>query len=116
MPHPQSQGKKNFISLPAMNVLFSFLTARAFDRYSGVMQQLNAHDNAIISLRGVHKAFGPKVILNNISLDILQGEVLLIIGKSGTGKSVILKNMSGLMEPDAGTILIQGEPLPASPA
>ncbi|WP_114391898.1 ABC transporter ATP-binding protein [Oleisolibacter albus] len=62
-----------------------------------------------ISLRGVKKAFGPKVVLNGIDLDVMPGESLVIIGGSGTGKSVLLKCILGLLEPDAGRIFIDGE-------
>ncbi|MEE9455192.1 MAG: ATP-binding cassette domain-containing protein [Paracoccaceae bacterium] len=61
-----------------------------------------------ISLRGVHKSFGDKHVLAGVNLDILSGESMVIIGGSGTGKSVLLKCVLGLMQPDAGTILIDG--------
>ncbi len=63
----------------------------------------------VISIRNVHKKFGSKVVLNGVSLDIYPGEILYIIGKSGTGKSVMLKNITGLMKPDKGEITIQGK-------
>ncbi len=63
-----------------------------------------------ISLRGVKKSFGAKVVLDGIDLDIMTGESMVIIGGSGTGKSVLLKCILGLMTPDAGEILIDGKP------
>jgi len=63
-----------------------------------------------ISLRGVKKAFGPKVVLDGIDLDVMTGESLVIIGGSGSGKSVLLKCILGLITPDAGEILIDGQP------
>ncbi len=63
-----------------------------------------------ISLRGVHKSFGSKHVLAGVDLDIPAGESMVIIGGSGTGKSVLLKCILGIMRPDAGEILIDGKP------
>ncbi len=62
-----------------------------------------------IELRDIHKAFGPKVVLNGITTTVNKGESLVIIGGSGTGKSVTLKCILGLMQPDSGQILIDGQ-------
>ncbi len=59
-----------------------------------------------ISIRNLKKSFGPKHILKGVSLDIYEGEILYIIGKSGTGKSVMLKHISALMRPDSGQVII----------
>ncbi|MBV6492805.1 MAG: putative ribonucleotide transport ATP-binding protein mkl [Turneriella sp.] len=61
-----------------------------------------------VKLENVYKSFGPKHILRGINLDIQRGEIIYIIGKSGSGKSVTLKNITGLMRPDNGRILIDG--------
>ncbi len=66
-------------------------------------------DNAIISLRGVRKSFKDITVLDDIDLDIQPGESHIVIGLSGAGKSVLLKCILGLLRPDAGTILINGE-------
>lgn len=55
------------------------------------------------------KSFGERRILNDISFKIPQGQIVFFLGQSGTGKSVLLKNIVGLMKPEAGQILIQGE-------
>lgn len=60
----------------------------------------------VVSIKNIHKRFGPKVVLDGVSLDIYKGEIIYIIGKSGTGKSVMLKNITGLMKPDKGEIFI----------
>jgi len=65
--------------------------------------------NPIVSFRGIHKSFGPKLIYAGLDLDVYPGETLTIIGGSGTGKSVMLKCLIGLMRPDAGTIQAFGE-------
>jgi len=62
-----------------------------------------------IRLRGVKKAFGPKVVLNGIDLDVGRGESVVIIGGSGTGKSVMLKCILGLLEADEGSITVDGQ-------
>ena len=67
--------------------------------------------DSVVELRNVHKAFGDKKVLEGVSLDIKKGEVFYIIGKSGSGKSVILKHITRLMEPDAGDILLFGKAL-----
>ncbi len=61
-----------------------------------------------ISLRGVCKRFGPKIVLNGIDLDIAPAESMVIIGGSGTGKSVMLKCILGLLKPDSGRIEVDG--------
>jgi phospholipid/cholesterol/gamma-HCH transport system ATP-binding protein len=62
-----------------------------------------------ISLRGVTKAFGPKKVLQGIDLDVAKGESMVVIGGSGTGKSVLLKCVLGLMRPDSGSIKIDDQ-------
>jgi phospholipid/cholesterol/gamma-HCH transport system ATP-binding protein len=61
-----------------------------------------------ISIRGLKKAFGPKVVLDGVDLDIGAGESVVVIGGSGTGKSVLLKCILGLLTPEAGSIRIDG--------
>ena len=62
-----------------------------------------------IELRGVKKRFGPKVVLDGIDLVVNEGDSVVIIGGSGTGKSVTIKCVLGILEPDSGTILVDGE-------
>ena len=62
-----------------------------------------------VELKNLHKAFGEKVILNDVSFDIYDGEILCVIGKSGTGKSVVLKHLVGMLEPDSGEIFVDDE-------
>ncbi len=62
-----------------------------------------------ISVQDVRKSFGPKIVLDGINLDVKQGESMVIIGGSGTGKSVLLKCILGIMRPDQGHIEVDGE-------
>lgn len=62
--------------------------------------------NDAVRLRGIYKAFGQNVIYEDLSLDIRRGEILTILGGSGTGKSVMLKMMLGLLRPDRGEVWI----------
>jgi phospholipid/cholesterol/gamma-HCH transport system ATP-binding protein len=62
-----------------------------------------------IRIRGLHKRFGAKQVLDGLDLDVAEGESVVVIGGSGTGKSVLLKCILGLLEPDRGSILIDGE-------
>ena len=66
-------------------------------------------DTPKIQLRDVHKAFGKKVVLDGVDLDVGVGESVVIIGGSGTGKSVTLKSILGLLQPDTGSIKVDGE-------
>ena len=61
-----------------------------------------------IVIRKLNKAFGPKVVLKNLDLSIPKGKSVAVIGASGTGKSVLLKNLLGLIEPDSGSIKVDG--------
>lgn len=64
----------------------------------------------MIELRDVHKAFGSNHVLNGVDLTLPKGESMVIIGGSGTGKSVLLKCVLGLVTPDKGDILVDGAP------
>ena len=69
----------------------------------------SAADSSKISLRDVAKSFGPKKVLQGVDLDVAVGESMVVIGGSGSGKSVLLKCILGLMAPDRGSIRIDGE-------
>ena len=62
-----------------------------------------------VVLRGLCKSFGAQVVLNGIDLTVARGETLAVLGRSGTGKSVLLKIIIGLQKPDAGSVNIHGQ-------
>lgn len=64
---------------------------------------------ALLELKDVHKSFGPKQVLKGVNLDVAPGKSLVVLGGSGSGKSVMLKNALGLMTPNKGQILFDGE-------
>jgi phospholipid/cholesterol/gamma-HCH transport system ATP-binding protein len=66
-----------------------------------------------ISLQHLHKSFDGKQVLRDMSIDVEQGESLVIVGGSGTGKSVTLKHIIGLLKPDKGKVLVAGEDITA---
>ena len=67
--------------------------------------------NPLIEFKNVTKCFGNRTVLNHVNLQIYEGHVTTIIGLSGAGKSVILKHIIGLIQPDEGTILFRGKPI-----
>jgi phospholipid/cholesterol/gamma-HCH transport system ATP-binding protein len=68
-------------------------------------------NNVLIEFRDVCKRFDSKVILDHVNLKIYEGQVTTVIGKSGIGKSVLLKHIIGLLKPDEGTIYYKGKPI-----
>ncbi|MCZ4223992.1 ABC transporter ATP-binding protein [Pedobacter rhodius] len=62
----------------------------------------------VIEIKGLNKAFGNYVVLENASLDLYKGENLVVLGKSGTGKSVLIKIIIGLLKPDSGLVNVLG--------
>ena len=62
----------------------------------------------MIRVQGLHKSFGRQPVLRGLDLDIATGEIMVVIGRSGGGKSVLLKHLVGLLRPDAGTVAVDG--------
>jgi len=67
--------------------------------------------DAMISIRGVTKRFGSHTVLQDVSFDVPRGKTTAVLGPSGTGKSVLLKVVIGLLQPESGQILVDGEPI-----
>jgi phospholipid/cholesterol/gamma-HCH transport system ATP-binding protein len=63
----------------------------------------------MIRLNNIHKSFGQQTVLNGLNLEIQEGAITAVIGPSGEGKSVMLKHMIGLLSPDSGDVLVEGE-------
>jgi phospholipid/cholesterol/gamma-HCH transport system ATP-binding protein len=68
---------------------------------------------SMISLQHITKSFGEKRVLDDMSIDVDRGESLVIVGGSGTGKSVTLKHIIGLLQPDKGRVLVDGKDITA---
>jgi phospholipid/cholesterol/gamma-HCH transport system ATP-binding protein len=66
----------------------------------------------MIQLIDVYKSFGPKRVLEGFTLDVHEGETMVIIGYSGTGKSVAIKHIVGLLEPDSGRVIVDDQEVP----
>src|ERR671915_169269 len=69
----------------------------------------------MIQLLDVHKSFGPKRVLDGFTLEVREGETMVIIGYSGTGKSVAIKHIVGLLEPDSGEVWVDEREVPRLP-
>src|SRR6202789_306042 len=74
----------------------------------------NNNSGVSLQVRGLRKSFGGQEVLKGVDLEIQPGEIFVIMGPSGSGKSVLLKHIIGLETPDAGEILINGEPVKAA--
>jgi phospholipid/cholesterol/gamma-HCH transport system ATP-binding protein len=69
--------------------------------------RLELHGRPLISFRGVHKAFGDNVLLTGVDLDVAPGETVVVLGRSGTGKTVLTSMLVGLNFPDTGSIKVE---------
>ena len=69
-------------------------------------------DRSVVRLQGLRKSFGEQKVLDGVDLEIAQGETLAVLGRSGTGKSVLLKLIVGLQKPDAGSVQVHHEEIP----
>jgi len=69
--------------------------------------------NSIIRVRSLAKSFGPVQVLRNVDLDVVEGSITAIVGRSGTGKSVLFKTIMGLLKPDAGQVWFRDTELTA---
>ncbi|ATL49184.1 ABC transporter ATP-binding protein [Chitinophaga caeni] len=69
-------------------------------------------NETVISIRGLYKSFGENHVLRGVDLDLHKGENIVVLGRSGTGKSVLIKIIAGLLKPDAGTVNVLGEEVP----
>ncbi len=70
---------------------------------------MNENHDIIVELRGVYKRFGLLEVLKGVDLKLQRGKTTVIIGESGTGKSVLIKHMMGLLRPDAGEVYVEGQ-------
>src|ERR1700676_2897908 len=81
----------------------------------GVNNNSKGDKDKPITIKGLHKSFGQQTVLNGIDLTVEPGENLAVLGRSGTGKSVLLKLIIGLQHPDSGSISIHGQEITGLP-
>ena len=74
----------------------------------------NNHHGVSVQVRGLRRSFGKQEVLKGIDLDVRAGEIFVLMGPSGSGKSVLLRHIIGLEAPDAGEILVDGESIQAA--
>jgi phospholipid/cholesterol/gamma-HCH transport system ATP-binding protein len=84
-----------------------------FEFHTGVVRPTKVPD--AIEFIDVHKAFGHNKVLRGLNLGIPEGQISMILGPSGTGKSVCIKHMVGLLYPDQGDVIVHGESVPSLP-
>jgi len=80
---------------------------------AGVAGSGRAAVSPLISFRGIHKSFGDNVVLQGVDLEIFPGETMVILGRSGSGKTVLTSMLVGLTVPDQGSIQVEGRELTA---
>src|SRR5882762_4808754 len=69
------------------------------------------HTDPVIRLRNIRKSFGPLEVLKGIDLDVFKGENVVVLGRSGSGKSVLIKIIAGLLPADEGSVSVLGKDL-----
>ena len=88
---------------------------QAIDNHDAVLDPSNdashVSGDMLIRVKGLRNSFGPQVVHENLDLDVRKGEILGVVGGSGTGKSVLMRSIIGLQRPDEGSIEVFGEPL-----
>ena len=100
---------------PAVRSFMSNAVVERMDRSTPAATVGDAQDEVataeapIVSIRGLEKSFGPNKVLKGIDLDIPARKITVVIGGSGSGKSVLIKHITGLLMPDAGTVRVRGE-------
>ena len=72
---------------------------------------MNGDEDIVIEVRGLRNAFGDQLVHDGLDLEVRRGEILGVVGGSGTGKSVMMRSIIGLQRPDAGEVRVFGEPM-----
>src|SRR3982751_3532370 len=77
------------------------------------MENNGQHNEAVITIKDLYKSFGNKHVLRGVNLNLYSGENVVVLGRSGTGKSVLIKIIVGLLQQDKGTVNVLGEEVSA---
>jgi phospholipid/cholesterol/gamma-HCH transport system ATP-binding protein len=85
------------------------MTPITAEAHLAIDQTVHTPGEPVVVIRDVHKSFGTQHVVSGISLTVIRGETLTVLGRSGTGKSVLLKLIIGLENPDSGSICIHGQ-------
>jgi phospholipid/cholesterol/gamma-HCH transport system ATP-binding protein len=80
---------------------------------SAIVENVEVDVTSVVKIRNLYKSFGDRKVLSGVNLDLKERENLVILGKSGTGKSVLIKCMVGLLKPDSGEINVLGYDVPS---
>ena len=75
-------------------------------------KKISMKNESVVQIRNLYKSFGDNPVLRNFSLNLAKGENVVVLGKSGSGKSVLIKCIIGLMKPDSGSIHVLGKSIP----
>src|ERR1044072_3671025 len=78
-----------------------------------IVENVEEDLKSVVRIRDLYKSFGSRKVLSGVNLDLKERENLVILGKSGTGKSVLIKCMVGLLKPDSGEINVLGYDVPS---
>ncbi|MEO4040696.1 ABC transporter ATP-binding protein [Hoeflea sp. CAU 1731] len=102
---------RKMLADPTEDYTKSLWSVRSFEREQ--KPQPPASETPLISVRGVDASYGPVQVLKGVSFDIYRGQTVAVVGESGSGKSTTARCITGLLPPDAGEILYDGEVMPA---
>ena len=102
---------RTMLSAPREDYTKSLWAVRSFER--GAQPALPAADVPVVEMRNIVAAYGPVPVLHNVSFEIHRRRTVAVVGESGSGKSTAARVITGLLPPSSGSVLFEGQPLPA---